>query len=83
MLWSLKTSDRTAEKARPAIQLLLITMIDTTWRAFVPTIGGTFLGIGLDHLFNTVPWWTVVMVPTGFLVSAILIIMQLRALKKK
>lgn len=83
MLRSLKTSDKLADKPRSAANLLLITMIDTTWRAFVPTIGGTFLGIGLDHLFNTVPWFTVVMVPFGFVVSAILIMLQLKDLKKK
>lgn len=82
MLRSLKTSDKTADLPLSAAKLLIITMLDTTWRAFVPTIGGTFLGIGLDHLFHTVPWFTVVMVPTGFLVSAILIFMQLGALKK-
>ena len=82
MLRSLKTSDNIDNIPVSAVKLLIITMLDTTWRAFVPTIGGTFLGIGLDHLFQTVPWFTVVMVPTGFLVSAILIFMQLRALKK-
>ena len=83
MLPSLKTSDKTAVDPKAASKLLLITMLDTTWRAFVPTIGGTFLGIGLDHLFHTTPWCTTVIVPIGFVVSAILIMMQLKGLNKK
>lgn len=82
MLQSLKTSDKPAIVPVSPVKLLIITMLDTTWRAFVPTIGGTFLGIGLDHLFNTVPWFTAFMVPTGFLISAILIMLQLKGLKK-
>jgi F0F1-type ATP synthase assembly protein I len=83
MMQSLKTSDRTAEKPSPAVKLLLITMVDTTWRAFVPTLGGTFFGILLDHTFHTVPWWTTIMISLGFITSAWLVILQLRDVRNK
>ncbi|MES2631016.1 MAG: AtpZ/AtpI family protein [Patescibacteria group bacterium] len=57
--------------------LLLMTALDTTWRAFVPTIGGTFLGIGIDHLFGIAPIGTIVCLILGFATSALLIAQQL------
>ena len=83
MLQSLNNSDKSAIEPKSVVNLLLITILDTSLRAFVPTIGGTFLGVGLDHLFHTAPWCTVVMIPVGFIISGILIILQLRSVKKK
>lgn len=62
--------------------LLLMTALDTTWRAFVPTIGGTFLGIGLDHLFNITPIATIVCLILGFSTSALLIARQLISVRR-
>lgn len=62
--------------------VLLMTALDTTWRAFVPTIGGTFLGIGLDHLFGIAPIATVVCLILGFAGSAFLIAQQLINVRK-
>lgn len=60
-----------------------MTALDTTWRAFLPTIGGTFLGIGLDHLFNAAPIFTIICMIIGFALSALLIALQLREVRKK
>ena len=57
--------------------ILVVTALDTTWRAFLPTIGGTFLGVGIDKLFNVAPFATIVCIILGFIVSAILIIQQI------
>lgn len=62
--------------------LLLMTALDTTWRAFVPTIGGTFLGIGIDHLFNIAPTGTIVCLILGFAASAYLIVKQLTSVRR-
>lgn len=63
--------------------LIFMTALDTTWRAFLPTIGGTFLGIGLDHLFNAAPIFTIICMIIGFALSALLIALQLREVRKK
>jgi len=62
--------------------LIFITALDTTWRAFLPTLGGVFLGIGIDHLFNIAPIATIVCLFLGVLTSALLIAKQLRDIRK-
>lgn len=74
-----KTSDKPQKSA--AI-LLLMTLLDTTWRAFVPTIGGTFVGVFLDTTFRTVPIITIAMIALGFTTSTILVMMQIKAVKR-
>jgi len=61
--------------------ILLVTALDTTWRAFVPTIGGTFLGIGIDNLFNIAPIGTIVCLILGFALSTLLIIRQITSVR--
>lgn len=73
--------DKATGQPRSAAILLLITIADTTWRAFVPTIGGTLFGVWLDHAFNTVPYLTFTMVVVGFTASALLINMQLKSVR--
>jgi len=62
--------------------LLLATALDTSIRAFVPTIGGTFLGIGIDHQFNIAPVGTIVCLIVGTVLSILLIAKQLRDVRK-
>lgn len=64
-----------------ASMMLLATALDTTWRAFVPTIGGTFAGIGLDHLFGVAPVATIVCLIVGTALSALLITLQIRRVR--
>lgn len=78
-----KSDETTRTPDKSPVVLLLGTLVDTTWRAFIPTIGGTFLGIGLDHLFRTTPWWTITTVTLGFALSIALIVMQLKNVRKK
>jgi len=65
-----------------AVILLLLTILDTTWRAFIPTIGGTVIGIVLDNLFHKAPLFTTVMIIAGFATSAALITLQIRKVKR-
>lgn len=62
--------------------LIFLTALDTTWRAFAPTIGGVFLGIGIDHLFNIAPIATIVCLALGAVLSVVLIAKQLRDVRK-
>lgn len=67
----------------PAI-LLLITIADTTWRMFLPTIACALVGVRLDNLFdNRLPWLTIAMTIVGSLISALLVAMQFRKLRNK
>lgn len=77
---SLKT--KTTNQPHPAAILLLLTILDTTWRAFVPTIGGTIFGVYLDNWLNKAPLFTTIMIIAGFCMSAVLISLQLRKVKR-
>ena len=73
---------QTTKRQQSASMLLLTTALDTTWRAFLPTIGGTFLGIGIDHQFNIAPVGTIVCMIAGAGLSALLITLQIRGVRK-
>ncbi len=62
--------------------LIFVTALDTTWRAFIPPIGGTFAGIGLDRLFHIAPIATIICLILGVLTSAFLIAKQLRDIQR-
>lgn len=66
-----------------APMLLFVTALDTTWRAFFPPIGGTFLGIWLDHLFHITPVATIICLTLGAIASLLLILKQLRDVKPR
>ncbi|CAN5392953.1 hypothetical protein BH10PAT4_BH10PAT4_1580 [soil metagenome] len=77
-----QTTPHSPTSTSSAAILLLLTIADTTWRAFVPTIGGTFLGLYLDSLFKTAPIITTIAIIVGILISALLITLQLRAVRR-
>lgn len=70
------------QPTKSAAMLIFVTALDTTWRAFFPTIGGVFLGIGIDHLFNIAPVGTFICLALGAVTSGLLIAKQLRDLRK-
>lgn len=63
--------------------LLLVTALDTTWRAFTPPIAGTFLGIWFDRLFHITPVATIICLIIGAILSLLLVLKQLRDLRPK
>ena len=63
--------------------ILVVTALDTTWRAFLPTIGGTFAGIGLDKALGTSPWALAICLIGGTALSVFLVTRQLIAVRKK
>lgn len=68
--------------AKSAAILMLLTILDTTWRAFVPTIGGTLFGLELDNLTHEAPLFTTIFIIIGFVVAGLLIAMQLRRVRR-
>ena len=48
----------------------------------MPTLGGVFLGIGLDHLLGIAPVGTIVCLIGGTALSILLIVKQLRDVRK-
>lgn len=72
-------------KEQPSLSgpmLIFMTALDTTWRAFIPTLGGVFLGIGLDHLMGIAPIATVVCLIAGAALSMLLIARQLKNVRR-
>jgi len=65
-----------------APMLIFMTALDTTWRAFVPTLGGVFVGIGIDHLLGCAPIATIACLILGVITSALLVAKQLRDVRK-
>ena len=62
--------------------LLIATALDTTWRIFVPILGGVFLGIGLDTWFGWAPVAMLAGLVVGIIITTLLIIKQLRDVRR-
>lgn len=85
----MSTSPRLSEKSQTpsrkpisAPMLLVLTGLDTTWRMFVPTLGGVLAGIGIDKWIGIAPIATIVLGIAGTVLSAVLIIRQLKSIRK-
>lgn len=75
------TPPASKQALKPAAVTLLF--LDTSTRLFVPSIGGTVLGLWADKSFNTVPYLTLLGVTLGSAVAFSLVYLQLKAVKKK
>lgn len=81
-----RTASQTTKEPRDkksASMLLLATALDTTWRFFVPTLAGTFIGIGLDSTFHTAPVFMIIMIVLGCIATGILVARQLRDVRNQ
>ena len=63
---------------KSAAVLLFMVAADTTWRMFVPTLGGTFIGLWLDKTLDTEPWFAIGGLLIGIIVTAFLVRDQYR-----
>lgn len=72
--------DHPTPPEQSTVILLLKSIGDTTWRMFVPTIGGTLLGVWLDSVLGTAPWLVVAGIVAGVVVTALLIVDQFKKL---
>ena len=64
------------------VLVLFGTVADTTWRMFLPTLGGLVLGMWADSAFDTKPLFTVTGVVLGVIACLGLIYVQLKGVKK-
>jgi F0F1-type ATP synthase assembly protein I len=80
----LTESDASQTTTRPLSGpvLIIMTALDTTWRLFAPTLGGVFLGIWLDSIYNTAPIWTIICLIVGTVLSIVLVLRQLNNVRK-
>lgn len=78
---ALKTGDTHKVANNGTAVMLFLTILDTTWRLFAPTIGLTVIGVVLDNMFQTKPWFTAIGVTIGALVSFLLVYQQLKRIK--
>ena len=62
--------------------LLLLTILDTSWRAFVPTIGGTIIGVFIDNITGSAPLYTTILIVAGFATRGLLVFLQIRSIRK-
>ena len=72
------SDDQATPPTKGAVILLLGTIADTTWRMFVPTLSGIFIGHMLDQKLGTWPWIFVTGTVLGCLLSGLLVAKQLR-----
>lgn len=79
-----KTSQGQSQTRQPlsAPVLLVFTALDTTWRIFAPTLGGVFIGIGIDTWLNSAPFATISCLILGTILSIMLITHQLKNVRK-
>ena len=59
------------------------TIADTTWRLFVPTLGGVVFGLWLDNTYGYKPLATIIGVICGTILSLYLVYRQLQGVKPK
>lgn len=65
----------------PAL-LLTMTALDTTWRTFVPVVGGTVAGVAIDNSFHTAPITTIIGLIIGVAIAVLLVRKQLQDVSK-
>lgn len=63
--------------------LMMQTIIGTTWRMFVPTIGLTLVGLSIDMMVGTRPWMTISGICLGFAGAFALVWLQIARIKSQ
>lgn len=72
------SDDKQTPPEKSTVVLLLGIAADTTWRMFVPIIGGVVLGVWADHSFSTKPIGTIIGTVIGVAIAALLVRQQLQ-----
>ena len=80
-----KETDTSASKTDDfnAATLLTKTMIGTTWRMFLPTVGLTLLGLWLDNVSGMKMRWLLAGIISGAIISVILVALQIAKIKQQ
>ncbi len=66
---------------KSTVVLLLKEIGDTTWRMFVPILGGTILGVVCDKQFGTYPIAVIAGIVIGVTITGLLIWKQLKRIR--
>ncbi len=77
-----KGDDKPAASEKSTAVLLFTIAADTTWRMFVPIIGGTVIGVWGDRAYDTKPWLTIAGIVVGIIIAALLVKGQLKGSKE-
>jgi hypothetical protein len=75
------SKDELGPPRKPTVILLLTDIADTTWRMFVPPIGGTLLGLYADSTWHTTPWLSIIGLALGIALTVVLMKQQFNKLK--
>lgn len=72
-----KQSAPSEQPNKSTVILLFMIAADTTWRMFVPIIGGTVLGVWLDNATGVKPVLTILCIMLGIIIAGVLVRQQL------
>ena len=70
-------TDKRTSRSDDSVLYIWRTLADTTWRLFVPTVGGTMLGVWADSAWSTKPWLMIAGIVVGALGAFVLVRLQL------
>lgn len=62
--------------------ILMLTIADTTWRLFIPSVGFTILGVVLDKQYGTKPWLMITGIILGVMAATLLVRLQIKKVNK-
>jgi hypothetical protein len=67
------SDDKKAPPEKSTVILLFNIVADTTWRMFVPTFGGTALGLWAEAQWHIKPWGGIAGLGIGIVITAFLV----------
>ena len=71
-------SDGKKTPPEPRSTVVFMTIADTSWRMFVPSVGLTLLGVWLDKTYQTGPWLLFTGIILGLLLAILAVALQLK-----
>lgn len=76
------TDDVRSMPPAKTVAMLLGTAADTTWRLFLPSIGGTLLGLWADKHWDTAPWCITAGIVLGSVLACYLVYIQIKKVQR-
>jgi F0F1-type ATP synthase assembly protein I len=70
------SDDKPTPPEKSTVVLLFMIAADTTWRMFVPTLGGTLIGLWAESQWHIKPWGGIIGLMIGIAITAVLIRQQ-------
>lgn len=81
MATSPQRGDDHSQPPKYSTVILMMTIADTTWRVFIPSVGLTIVGLLLDKHFGTKPWLMIIGIVLGVSLAVWLVRQQLKKVK--